>query len=135
MALNARSAQQVWESALDLLEDMTADFGRFFAAVGAPSSDRLVVSFRPQYNLQKQSLEKPDRRAKIEQAVSRVVGAAVKVEFELLAGEVRPVEKRSAPVSRVVKIREREKHPFVQQAKTMFDAEIVDVMEPRSEGN
>jgi len=38
-------------------------------------------------------------------------------------------------VSRVVKIREREKHPFVQQAKVMFDAEIVDVVEPRNEGN
>ena len=135
MRLEPRTARQVWEAALDLLEDMTADFGRFFAAVNVAASDRLVVSFRPQYNLQKQSLEEPDRRLKIEQAVSTVVGAAVKVEFELLAGETRPVERKTAPVSRVVKIREREKHPFVQQAKVMFDAEIVDVVEPRNEGN
>ncbi|MFO0870041.1 MAG: DNA polymerase III subunit gamma/tau [Pirellulales bacterium] len=134
LALQSGTARQVWEAALDLLEDMTADFGRFAAGLAVPAPDRLVVSFRPEYTLQKQSCERPDRRSKIEQALARVVGRMVKVEFELLPGEAKGPERRAAPVSRVLRIREREKHPLVQQAKALFDAEIVDVVEPRGEG-
>lgn len=135
MALQATTVRQVWEAALEQLEDMTADFGRFFASLTVPAPDRLVVGFRPEYTLQKQSCDRPDRRAKIEQAVSQIVGRVVKVEFELLPGEAKVVERRAAPASRAVRIREREKYPLVQQAKAMFDAEIVDVVEPRGDGS
>ncbi|MFO0820157.1 MAG: DNA polymerase III subunit gamma/tau [Pirellulales bacterium] len=134
IALQPATARRVWEAALDLMEDMTADFGRFFAALSVPAGDRLVVTFRPEYTLQKQQCEKPERRQKFEQAVAQVVGRSVKVEFEMVAGESKAPERRAAPVSRVVRIREREKHPLVQQAKNMFEAEIVDVVEPRGEG-
>jgi DNA polymerase-3 subunit gamma/tau len=134
ITLQPATARRVWEAALDLMEDMTADFGRFFAALSVPAGDRLVVTFRPEYTLQKQQCEKPERRQKFEQAVAQVVGRSVKVEFEMVAGESKAPERRAAPVSRVVRIREREKHPLVQQAKNMFEAEIVDVVEPRGEG-
>jgi hypothetical protein len=124
----------LWEAALDQLEDMTADFGRGYSTVDFADSDRLVVGFRLEYNLQRSSCERPDRKQKIEQALAAVAGRTVRVEFMALASESKPVERKAGPVSRVARIREREKHPMVQQARSMFDAEIVDVVEPRAEG-
>jgi DNA polymerase-3 subunit gamma/tau len=131
---NLADARQLWEAALDQLEDMTADFGRGYSTVDFADSDRLVVGFRLEYNLQRSSCERPDRKQKIEQALAAVAGRTVRVEFMALASESKPVERKAGPVSRVARIREREKHPMVQQARSMFDAEIVDVVEPRAEG-
>jgi DNA polymerase-3 subunit gamma/tau len=131
---NLADARQLWEAALDQLEDMTADFGRGYSTVDFADSDRLVVGFRLEYNLQRSSCERPDRKQKIEQALAAVAGRTVRVEFMALASESKPVERKAGPVSRVARIREREKHPMVQQARSMFDAEIVDIVEPRAEG-
>lgn len=131
----AADARKLWESALDQLEDMTADFGRGYSTVAFADPERLVVSFRPEYNLQRSSCERPDRKQKIEQALSRTAGRIIRVEFVALAVESKPAERKAGPVSRVARIREREKHPMVQQARTMFDAEITDVIEPKSENS
>lgn len=127
------NARQLWEAALNQLEDMTADFGRGYSTVAFADTDRLVVGFRPEYNLQRSSCERSDRKQKIEQALALVAGRTVRVEFVAVASESKAVERKAGPVSRVARIREREKHPMVQQARSMFDAEIVDVVEPKAE--
>ena len=135
LSLDAAGARKLWESALDQLEDMTADFGRGYSTVAFAEPERLVVGFRLEYNLQRSSCERPDRKQKIEQALAAVAGRVVRVEFMALASEAKAVERKAGPVSRVARIREREKHPMVQQARSMFDAEIVDVVEPRPEAS
>ncbi len=135
LTLDAAGARKLWESALDQLEDMTADFGRGYSTVAFAEPERLVVGFRLEYNLQRSSCERPDRKQKIEQALAAVAGRVVRVEFMALASEAKAVERKAGPVSRVARIREREKHPMVQQARSMFDAEIVDVVEPRPEAS
>jgi hypothetical protein len=130
---DAATARQLWESALNQLEDMTADFGRGYSTVTFADPERLVVGFRPEYNLQRSSCERPDRKHKIEQALAVVAGRTIRVEFVALTAEPKPVERKAGPVSRVARIRERERHPMVQQARSMFDAEIVDVVEPKSD--
>jgi hypothetical protein len=59
--------------------------------------------------------------------MSRLTGANVRIDFEVLPGEAKPADKRPAPISKRQLMREAERHPLVRQAIEMFDAEVVDL--------
>ncbi|MFM8251166.1 MAG: DNA polymerase III subunit gamma/tau [Planctomycetota bacterium] len=125
-------ASRLWNQALDQLEDMTADYARAAQRVRWLDADRLIVTFSSERGLQKQSCERPDRRQKLEVSLQGIAGRPVRVEFELLAATAPPPGPRKpAAANRVQRMRELERNPFVSQAKAIFEAEIVDIAEPR----
>ncbi|MFM7844692.1 MAG: DNA polymerase III subunit gamma/tau [Planctomycetota bacterium] len=125
-------ASRLWNQALDQLEDMTADYARAAQRVRWLDADRLIVTFSSERGLQKQSCERPDRRQKLEVSLQGIAGRPVRVEFEMLAATAPPPGPRKpAAANRVQRMRELERNPFVSQAKAIFEAEIVDIAEPR----
>ena len=134
LALTVEVARRVWQQALEELEaagDMTADMARFSSGLATAGPNRLVVSFRAEYTHQKQSCERPERKTKLEQALARVAGHPIRVDFELLAPDARPMEKRPTVTNQRQRRRELENHPLVQQVKQLFEAEVLDVVESR----
>ena len=123
--------EEIWQRALDSLEDMTADFASCADGVAISAPNRLVVSFAPAYNLQKESCERPDRKGRIEQALSQIVGGAVTIELRA-TGEAAELPRKSPAASSRHRQRESERHEWVQQAMTLFDAEILRVDAARS---
>jgi DNA polymerase-3 subunit gamma/tau len=123
LELTAETAVAVWKQALALLEDMTADFASYYEHVATPAPDRLVVAFRPGYTHHKESCERPDRKAKIEAAVSRLCGRPVRVDFEA-ASQAPPPAELPRPTRRQ-RLREMENHPLVRQAIELFDGELI----------
>ncbi len=132
--LDASSAESVWKEALALLGDMTADYGGFYDSVATSAPNNLVVRFQAGYTLQKESLERPERKNRVEQALAEVTGQPVHVQFELLPGEVAPTKKTNSASSLRQFRRDIEKHPMVHAAIELFDAEIDRVDRPRSSG-
>jgi DNA polymerase-3 subunit gamma/tau len=125
-------ASRIWNQALDQLEDMTADYARAAQRVRWSDGDRLIVTFSAERSLQKQSCERADRRQKLEVSLQGVAGRPVRLEFELLAATAPPPGPRKpAAANRVQRMRELERNPLVSQAKAIFEAEIVDIAEPR----
>jgi len=124
-------ARTYWEDSLKLLDDLTADYARFFSDVAISAPDRLVIRFPAEYTLQKEACERPDRRQKLVQALAQVVGREIGLSFELLAARAPAADERRSPASRRQRMRELESHPLVQEARKLFEAEVVEVSEVR----
>jgi DNA polymerase-3 subunit gamma/tau len=130
--LDAASAESVWKQALSQIEDMTADYGSFYDHVAISAPNCLVVSFKIGYTLQKESLERPERRATVEQALASVTGKRVKVQFELLPDD-ESAKETARPVASLRQLRrDVEKNAMVHAAIELFDAEIDRIDRPRA---
>lgn len=128
--LTAEWAEEVWKQVLAELGDMTADFAGFYdhLAISAPNS--LVVHFREEYTLQKESCDSPSRKAQLEQAMADKLGRRVRIDLAVIP------QARAAPAQPVTstlqRMRATENHPLVRQAMELFDAEVIRVDPQRS---
>ncbi len=128
--LTAESADRVWKQVLQELGDMTADLASYYDHVAISAPDSLVVHFRKGYTLQKESCERPDRKAQLEHALARIVGRRVRIDIVTMP-EQGPAAVVPAPTLFQL-MREKESHPLVRQAVELFDAEVIRVDLPRS---
>ncbi|MCI0357161.1 MAG: DNA polymerase III subunit gamma/tau [Planctomycetaceae bacterium] len=132
--LDHESALVAWRQTLAELQDMTGDCASKFDSVAISAPNRLVVRFRKDYTTAKEFCERPDKRSRLEQTLSRLTGRDIRIDFAVLADEsqvagIQQVAAR-APVNRRQRQAELQRHPLVRQAIEMFDAEIVTVVEP-----
>lgn len=112
---------------------MTADYAAFCDRVAISALNRLVASFKGSYTLQKESCEKPERKARIEQALQQVTGQRIHVDFEVRRDESTNTSRPQPRPSLRQRMRDFEKHPLVKQTIDMFEAEITRIEEPRPE--
>jgi DNA polymerase III subunit gamma/tau len=121
--LTAESADQIWKQVLSEMGDMTADFASYYDHLAISAPDSLVVHFREEYTLQKESCDSPQRKAQLEQAMSRKLGRHVRIDLAVMSeGKSQPAQ---PPVSMRQLMREKESHPLVRQAIQLFDAEVI----------
>jgi DNA polymerase-3 subunit gamma/tau len=131
IALTPSSVDSIWQQAIAEIEDMTADYAASCERIAISAPNRLVVSFKSSYTLQKESCEKPERKARIEEALRQVTGQSVVIDFEVIEDQQGPTARPKPAPSRAQRVRESSKHPFVKQTVEMFDAEITRAEEPR----
>lgn len=118
--------RQQWRRVLDEINDMTADHAGLADTVAISGPNRLVVRFRQVYNASKSFCERPEKRETLEQTFERVTGCRVRFEFELLKEEPKKVEAPTRPSIARTQLRQQvAKHPWVQRAVELFEAEIV----------
>jgi DNA polymerase-3 subunit gamma/tau len=140
--LDASSATAAWKQTLAEIGDMTADFAGRADAVAISGPNRLVVQFRKAYTQALQYCERPDKRQKLEQTLSRIAGRNLRIDFALLqeesTGEASVSERPAArpPVNRRQRHQEMMRHPLIRKASELFDTEIVTILEaaPAEEG-
>jgi DNA polymerase-3 subunit gamma/tau len=125
------SVESVWRQVLSDIEDLTAEYGAVYSGVATPAPNRLVVSFTSRYTLQKEGCERPERKAKIEQVLSRIAGRPMRVDFELLDDGAVAEEKAPRHIPLRQRMRETEQQPFVKKAIELFDGEVTRLEEPR----
>ncbi|MFN0020939.1 MAG: DNA polymerase III subunit gamma/tau [Pirellulaceae bacterium] len=131
--LTAEFLPAIWKEALAGIEDMTREFASKAESIAISGPNRVVVRHRKAYN--KEQCERPERKSRLEQALSQVAGAEIRVEFELLPELPAAQVATSAPVpsaaqSRLRRFKNAERNLLVRQAIEMFDGEIVNVVEP-----
>ncbi|MDA1050008.1 MAG: DNA polymerase III subunit gamma/tau [Planctomycetota bacterium] len=131
--ITSDSASSIWKQAIAQIEDMTADYAAFCDQVAISAPNRLVASFKASYTLQKESCEKPERKARIEQALQQVTGQRIQVDFEVRRDESSGSSRPQPRPPLRQRMRDFEKHPLVKQAIDMFEAEITRLEEPRPE--
>lgn len=126
------SPEVMWRAAIARLNDSTADYGKYFESVAISAPNRLVVRFPARYTLQKERCERPQAKQRFEQALQLITGRTYRVDFELIE-----TGSKIPPPKRAVSLRERqraaERHPLVQAAIELFDAEIIRTEEPRQD--
>jgi hypothetical protein len=114
---------------------MAADLGKLATDVAISGPNTLAVLFPAQYTYQRSACERPDRKARLEEAVSAAAGRAVRLEFKLggaapLREPERPAPHAPTLVQKAQRRREMERHPLVRQAMELFDVEVEHVSEP-----
>ena len=112
---------------------MTEGFARKAERVAISGPNRLVVSFRKAYTQALQYCERPEKRLKIEQTLSRLAGRPVRVEFVLLpdsGGNQEPGSKPPAPLTRRQQEQKALRNPLVRTALELFDGEVMYTLAP-----
>lgn len=126
----AAEAEACYLQAIDEIGGIITDFAGDFESTAIPAPNVLVVSLKARYN--KDWCERADVKRKLEQTLSRLAGRSIRIDF-IVNEETSSQRPSRRPSSRnqVKKIREIERHPLVQEAVELFEAEIVHVDSPR----
>jgi hypothetical protein len=125
--LSAEQVGRLWRGALDSLDDITADYARMAEGVAISGPNRVVVRFGQGYNASKAFCERPERRQTLEAAFSQAAGRRVILEFE----SIRPDQAHETPppavISRQKQRHQAARHPLVERAVELFEAEVLKV--------
>jgi len=123
-------AQQAWRETLEEISGLKANVAGDYAALAVLAPNQLVVHLKTAYN--KEYCERPEVKCELEQTLSRRAGRAIRIDFVVAAeADSQQPQKRPPPTSRRQRLRELEQHPLVQEAKRLFDAEVIRVDERR----
>jgi len=118
---------------------MAADLAKLATDIAISGPNSLAVLFPQQYTYQKSACERPDRKSRLEEAVSNAAKRTIRLDFkvgnETQAKEAAPVAPPASTLAqKAQRRREKERHPLVRQAMELFEADIEHVGEPtRSE--
>jgi DNA polymerase III subunit gamma/tau len=128
------SAQSAWQQTLAEHQDMTGDCASKYESVAISAPNRLVVAFRKDYITAKEFCERPDKRSRLEQTLSRIAGRDMRIDFVVSPDDPQGVARQAVAAKPPVSPRQRQfelrKHPLVRRAVELFDAEIVTVVDP-----
>jgi DNA polymerase III subunit gamma/tau len=119
--------ERIWKSALNELNDMTADYAGTASGIASSGPNRLVVRFQQMYNSSKTFCERPERRQVLEQAVSRIAGKTIRLDFELTQGDVPQAAPVATAATRQQQRQQVTRHPFVERALELFAGEVMQV--------
>jgi DNA polymerase-3 subunit gamma/tau len=132
--LDADSALAAWKETVGEIQDMTGECAAKFDSVAISAPNRLVVRFRKAYTTAKEFCERPEKRSRLEQVLSRITGQNVRIDFAVLPEDSQAIASQQVTPRPAVNRRQRQaelaRHPLVRQAVELFDAEIVTVIDP-----
>jgi hypothetical protein len=115
---------------------MTGDCASKFHGIAISGPNRLVVQFRKDYTTAKEFCERPEKRSRLEQTLSRLAGREMRLDFVFLPDDAQSAVRQQVAARPTVNRRQRQaemqRHPLVRQAVEMFDAEIVTIVDPPS---
>ena len=125
--LTPQNVQQIWLSALQTLNDLTADNASHYHSVTCEGPTRLVLSFTQTYNSSKAFCERPDRRTMLQDAVAEIVGGPVRIDFASVREDAAEPTPPQPTLSRAQRQRQVAENPFVKTAVELFEAEVSSV--------
>jgi DNA polymerase-3 subunit gamma/tau len=125
-----QTAEYKWRAALEEIGGLTAECAGDFESLAISAPNLLVVRLKTAYN--KDWCERVDVKRRLEQVMSRLAGRDIRIDFAAPASQpsTRSAARPPAP-SRLQRMREAEQNPLVQEAISLFDAEIVRVDQRR----
>ncbi len=123
-------ARQAWRETLEEISGLKAEMAGDYSSLAVQPPNQLVVHLKRAYN--QQYCERPDVKRELEQTLARRAGRTIRIDFAVAAEpEAQRAEKPLPAVSRQQRMRELDQHPLVQEAKRLFDAEVIRVDERR----
>ncbi len=127
--LTSQNATELWTRAVASLSGMAADYAREFTRIAVPAPARLVVTFRSGYAMSKSICERAEQLSRFEQALERIAGQRVHVEFAVEDGGEEATAAVARPVSQQQRIKEVMQNPVIRRAAELFGAQPVKVEE------
>jgi hypothetical protein len=133
--LGPDTREEVWTETLAQLPPMLRHEVEKAGLPAISGPNTLVLSFTPEYNLQREHCQEPTRLARIEEVLQKVTGRVWKVRVESLTGggtgrQARAADGADSSLSRYRRQRtEALQEPLVKRAIDLLGAQIVHVDE------
>ena len=120
--------RDAWNQALRELTPLAAERLRNGSEFQFVAPNKIVARFAKRDGFQLRLVEQAGDKVRFENALSAVVGGAVKVEFKLVEApaEVEAAAVARGPSKQELK-REKSQLPFVRKALELYDARLLDV--------
>ncbi|HIQ20637.1 MAG TPA: DNA polymerase III subunit gamma/tau [Planctomycetes bacterium] len=129
-SLNEQNALDLWNQTLSAVSGIAAEHGRHYERVTFQPPNRLVVWFKPEYNVGKSYCERPEQTAKFNATLRKLTGQEVRVEFALVERPATEVSPSASPPPPQQRLREICQHPMVRRASELFGAHPIRVDPP-----
>jgi DNA polymerase-3 subunit gamma/tau len=113
------TALAIWQQAVSELGDMASAAAAQCEAVAILAPNRLVVRFPAKYSVSKSLCERPQQKQRIEEALARLTGRVVRLEFALTE-EPAPSNGLARLLSPRERMRQVTANPLVQRASQLF---------------
>jgi len=130
--LTPENVGEIWNAVLSEVSGLAAEHAKQYDRIAIPAPNRLVISFKAGYNFAKSICERPEQKAKFEQALAGRAGETVRIEFALIDDDAE--KSQSSPRERVVtpqqRIMEIAQQPMIRRAGELFDAHPIRVDDP-----
>ncbi|MEX0586129.1 MAG: DNA polymerase III subunit gamma/tau [Pirellulales bacterium] len=128
-SLTSENVEGAWRAALSRFTDLISENAALAERVACIDGRRLAVTFAQKYNSCKLFCQRPENAAKLEAALASIVGAAVRIDFELAGGEPADAAPAPRPAPLRQKMSEKSQHPLVRRATELFGARMVRIEE------
>ncbi|HEV2969097.1 MAG TPA: hypothetical protein VGY55_03845, partial [Pirellulales bacterium] len=127
--LHTENVRQIWDEAVAKVEDMTADHAKLAGEIAIRAPNQLAAIFSTKYNFSKIFCERPDRAAKLEDALETVIGRRIRIQFELAeepanGGDIGPKRTASPRQRRAELEADVRRRPIVERAVELFAANV-----------
>ncbi len=123
VAANTADLRELWVQMLTSLGDMTSELAASYEALGWESDNCVGVSLYDEYHVRE--CRKPERKQKIESALSKITGRKIVVEFRVAKNGKSLAADQVPQLSRARQMRMLQDVDFVKQTMSIFDAEVV----------
>ncbi len=120
-----------WHELLSEFNDLTSEAAGNVDSIEL-AGDKLIVTLRSSYDLDICGRTEP--RQRMEQALARVAGKALRLEFALMEKTATSLVPPPVMISARQRIRQMEQDDFVRSAIDLFDGEITSVHSPSGQG-
>ncbi len=120
---NSTDLKELWGQMLMSLGDMTAELATSYEALSWVSDNCVGVNLYDEYHVRE--CRKPERKQKIESALSKITGRKIVVEFRVAKNGKSVAADQVPQLSRARQMRMLQDVDFVKQTMSIFDAEVV----------
>ena len=126
----AEGPDQKWKAVLNYVRNKKMSAFTFLNA-GSPlnvTENRIIIAFRKEHSFNKEALEAEQNKKVIQEAVDKVMGRSMRIEFRLTEEEL-PEEEKLKKTGKKQKSKEKMK-PVIEKAMDIFGGHVVrDIME------
>lgn len=118
----------LYRKAIGDMDDMTADMAENFGKIETKAPDHIEVALNDAYS--RNLCSRPDRKAKIENALSNVAGRKIRIDFTVSENAANS-QPRAPRLSRTQQIRQLQDVGFVKETIDIFGGEVAGFFDPK----
>ncbi len=118
----------LYRKAIGDMDDMTADMAENFGKIETKAPDHIEVALNDAYS--RNLCSRPDRKAKIENALSNVAGRKIRIDFTVSENAANS-QPRAPRLSRTQQIRQLLDVGFVKETIDIFGGEVAGFFDPK----
>mgnify|MGYP000855559129 CR=1 FL=1 len=129
--LYAANVSEIWDRVVGQCSGLLAENARQVESIAISAPNRLVILLKQGYTFAKAICERPENATRIRQALVKITGQPVEVEFRVEqpeTGAVKAPPRVVTPQQEILKVAD---HPMVKRAAELFGAEPTHVASPK----